>query len=72
MNFADFSLGTWHPEKGMYSVVEGIVKMAKKLGVRFNTSQNVETICVENGKATGVIANGVQIDADVVVSGCRL
>lgn len=69
MNFADFGLGTWHPEKGMYSVVEGMVKMAKELGVQFNTNQNVETICVENGKATGVIANGVQIDADVVVSG---
>ena len=69
MNFADFGLGTWHPEKGMYSVVEGMVKMAEELGVKFNTSQNVETICVENGKATGVIANGVQIDADVVVSG---
>ena len=69
MNFADFGLGTWHPEKGMYSVVEGMVKMAKELGVQFNTNQNVETICVENGKATGVIANGVQINADVVVSG---
>ena len=69
MNFADFGLGTWHPEKGMYSVVKGMVKMAKELGVQFNTNQNVETICVENGKATGVIANGVQIDADIVVSG---
>ena len=69
MNFADFGLGTWHPDKGMYSVVEGMVKMAKELGVQFSTGQNVETICVENGKATGVIANGVPIDADVVVSG---
>ncbi|MDG1091123.1 MAG: phytoene desaturase family protein [Flavobacteriaceae bacterium] len=69
MNFADFGLGTWHPEKGMYSVVEGMVQMAKELGVQFSTGQNVETICVENGKATGVIANGVPIDADVVVSG---
>jgi len=69
MNFADFGLGTWHPEKGMYSVVEGMVQMAKELGVQFSTGQNVDTICVENGKATGVIANGVPIDADVVVSG---
>ena len=68
MNFADFGLGTWHPEKGMYSVVEGMVKMAKELGVQFSTNQNIETICVENGTATGVIANGVQINADVVVS----
>ena len=69
MNFADFGLGTWHPEKGMYSVVEGMVKMAKELGVQFSTNQNVKTICVKNGTATGVIANGVQINADVVVSG---
>ena len=69
MNFADFGLGTWHPEKGMYSVVEGMVKMAKELGVEFTTRQNVEHICVENGKATGVIANGARLDADIVVSG---
>ena len=48
MNFADFGLGTWHPEKGMYSVVEGMVKMAKELGLQFTTNQNVETICFEN------------------------
>ena len=69
MNFADFGLGTWHPDKGMYSVVEGMVKMAKELGVQFNTSQTVEKICVEKGEAVGVIANGIRIKADVVVSG---
>ena len=69
MNFADFGLGTWHPDKGMYSVVEGMVKMAKELGVRFNTSQTVEKICVEKGEAVGVIANGIRIETDVVVSG---
>ena len=69
MNFADFGLGTWHPEKGMYSVVEGMVKMAKELRLQFSTNQNVETICAKNGTANGVIANGVQINADVVVSG---
>lgn len=69
MNFADFGLGTWHPDKGMYSVVEGMVKMAKELGVQFNTSQTVEKICVEKGEAVGVIANGIRIKADVVLSG---
>ena len=69
MNFADFGLGTWHPDKGMYSVVEGMVKLAKELGVQFNTSQTVEKICVEKGEAVGVIANGIRIEADVVVSG---
>ena len=69
MNFADFGLGTWHPDKGMYSVVKGMVKMAKELGVQFNTGQTVEKICVEKGEAVGVIANGIRIEADVVVSG---
>ena len=69
MNFADFGLGTWHPDKGMYIVVEGMVKMAKELGVQFNTGQTVEKICVEKGEAVGVIANGIRIEADVVVSG---
>jgi phytoene desaturase len=53
----------------MYSVVEGMVKMAKELGVHFKTNQTVEKICVENGKTTGVVANGKKIDSDVVVSG---
>ena len=33
MNFADFGLGTWHPNKGMYSVVEGIVEIGKELSL---------------------------------------
>ena len=61
--------GTWHPDKGMYSVVEGMVKMAEELGVEFTTSQTVEKICIEKGKATGVIANGIKHTADVVISG---
>jgi len=69
MNFADFGLGTWHPDKGMYSVVEGMVKMAKELGVQFKTNQTVEKICVVSGKTTGVVVNGKKINSDVVVSG---
>ena len=69
MNFADFGLGTWHPDKGMYSVVEGMVKLAKELGVNFHLEHEVEKITVEQGKATGIIANGKSITADVVISG---
>lgn len=58
MNFADFGLGTWHPDKGMYSVVEGMVKLAKELGVTFHLNENVEEILVENKKAVGIISNG--------------
>ena len=69
MNFADFGLGTWHPDKGMYSVVEGMVKLAKELGVHFALNQNVEEITVKNGKAVGIVANGEAYAADLVISG---
>ena len=69
MNFADFGLGTWHPDKGMYSVVEGMVKLAEEQGVVFHTNQNVEKINVANGKATGITINGKEHNADIVISG---
>ena len=69
MNFADFGLGTWHPDKGMYSVVEGMVKLAKELGITFHLNENVEEILVENKKAVGIISNGKKHKADIVISG---
>ena len=69
MNFADFGLGTWHPDKGMYSVVEGMVQLAKELGVTFHLNETVEEIIVENKKAVGIISNGKKYNADIVISG---
>ena len=69
MNFADFGLGTWHPDKGMYSVVEGMVQLAKELGVTFHLNETVQEIIVENKKAVGIISNGKKHQADVVISG---
>ena len=69
MNFADFGLGTWHPDKGMYSVVEGMVQLAKELGVTFHLNENVEEILVENKKAVGIISNGKTHKAAIVISG---
>ncbi|NAS32754.1 phytoene desaturase [Flavobacteriaceae bacterium R38] len=69
MNYADFGLGTWHPENGMYSVIEGISSLSTELGVTFKTETNVEKIVVDNNKTSGVIANGKKIDADIVLSG---
>ena len=69
MNFADFGLGTWHPQGGMYQVILGIQRLAESLGVKLNTQQNVEKILVENNKACGIIANGKKHEADIVLSG---
>ncbi len=70
MNFADFGLGTWHPENGMYSIVEAMVSLAESLGVTFHTNSAIDKINVDNtGTATGIQINGKQVQADVVLSG---
>ena len=69
MNYADFGLGTWHPNGGMYSVVEGMKQLAEELGVVFQTNSNVEKIIVNDGKVTGVKVNGSIVHSDIVLSG---
>ena len=70
MNYADFGLGTWHPEKGMYSIVMAMVDLAKSLGVKFYTNSEIEKICVDNdGRAKGIKINNKLEKADIVLSG---
>jgi phytoene desaturase len=69
MNYADFGLGTWHPEGGMFEVVKAFVSLATELGVTVKTNQNVQKIEVENGKTIGVTVDGLFMPADIVVSG---
>lgn len=69
MNFADFGLGTWHPQNGMYSVVLAMEKLAKELGVTIVTDANISKINVDNGTAKSLVVNGETIEADLIVSG---
>ena len=69
MNYADFGLGTFHPKKGMYAVIEGIKTLAEELGVTIKINQTVEQIVVSEGKANALTVNGEKIKADVVLSG---
>ena len=69
MNHADFGLGTWHPKKGMYSVIDGMKKLAEEMGVSFETNQSVEKIVVNQNTASGIVSNGEKKYCDVLVSG---
>ncbi|MFD1096592.1 phytoene desaturase family protein [Salegentibacter chungangensis] len=69
MNYADFGLGTWHPEGGMYSVIKGIKELAESLGVDFTTNASVEKINLHNKKATSITVNGKLVESDIVLSG---
>jgi phytoene desaturase len=72
MNYADIKLGTWYPEKGMYSIVKAMYDLAKELGVKFYFNHTVQHIKVENNAATTVFTetvNGekVTFQADAVI-----
>lgn len=69
MNYADFGMGTWHPQGGMYSVIEAICNLATELGVSIYTQHNVEKILVENNRATALVVNGESLPADIILSG---
>ena len=70
MNFADFGLGTWHPKGGMYKVVEGMVSLAKSLGVEFVTNAAVDKIVTDSNNAVKALqVNGEEIATDLVLSG---
>lgn len=69
MNYADFGYGTFHPQGGMFQVVDGMVQLAQDLGVKFQTSAPVEKILERDGNAYGVKINGEEILADIVLSG---
>ncbi|MBD0779214.1 phytoene desaturase [Maribacter sp. ANRC-HE7] len=69
MNFADFGLGTWHPEGGMYEIIKAMHALALELGVNFHVDSPVGKIRVTNGKTIGITVNDQDIDADFVLSG---
>lgn len=69
MNYADFKLGTWHPEGGMYKVIEGMINLAKSLGVQFQENTSISQIVVKNRKVIAVETNLGRFDCDLLVSG---
>ncbi len=69
MNYADIKGGTWYPEGGMYSVVEGMYKLAVELGVKFCFEEEVTGIEINDKKATTVTTNKNTYPVDAIISG---
>lgn len=70
MNYADIKLGTWYPEGGMYSVVNGMYQLALELGVTFHFNENVTQIKIDTATAKQVLTESNKVyNADVVVGG---
>lgn len=69
MNYADLKLGTWHPQGGMYKVVEGMQALAQSLGVKTITDSPVSKIDIINGKVKGVDSKSGYLECDILLSG---
>lgn len=73
MNYADIKLGTWYPQGGMYSIVNGMYNLAKELGVDFLFNHNVTSIETDKGLAKKVNVEKdntvTSFTADAVISG---
>ena len=68
MNYGDIKLGTWYPQGGMYKVVEGMVDLAKSLGVEFEYGNPVHKLDIQNREIKQVLLNSHGYTADVVVA----
>jgi len=60
--------GVWFTKGGMYSLVEALQKLFLEIGGKIKTNSEVTEILIQNGRASGIIANEKFIKADAVVS----
>lgn len=60
--------GSFYPAGGMISITHALYRLAEKKGVRFCLNTPVERIIHNEGVVQGVVANGENIPADIVVS----
>jgi len=68
MNFADIKLGTFYPDGGMFKVIEGMVDLAKSLGVEFYTNAEVKELKIKNRKIQSLVTTSGEFSADVVLN----
>jgi phytoene desaturase len=60
--------GTFYPTGGMINITNALFELAKKKGVQFHFNTPVRRINTQNGKANGIVVNGVSQGADVIIS----
>jgi phytoene desaturase len=64
----ELNQGTYYPKGGMISISNALYKLALKKGVHFYFSKPIERIILNDNKAAGVVVEGKNIFANVVVS----
>jgi phytoene desaturase len=67
MNYADWSLGTWYPQGGMYKIIEAMVTICKEQGVEIVTNANVRQILTKDNQVRGIRINDKEIPTDILI-----
>lgn len=67
--WVEIGYGAWYPEGGMYSIINGLVKLAEELGVAIHTGRRVTRINVKQKTVSAIVlADGEVVSCDHVVS----
>ncbi len=70
MNYADFQLGTWYPEGGMFKLFDALHQLALEKNVCFHLEEAVESIQVQGNSLSGLITKKGTYAMDYVVAAC--
>ncbi len=68
--YAEMAFGSWHPQGGLYAMVNALAKLAEKFGVEIRTGESVRKVGFSGGRVTTVDTerSGVLDTTGVVVA----
>lgn len=68
MNYGGYKLGTWYPMGGFSKVIDAMAEVAKKEGVKIYLNSAIDSIIINDKKATALSVNGKEIPFDTVIA----
>jgi diapolycopene oxygenase len=63
-----FRYDLWYVDGGLYGIALGLQRLMNELGITVRLNSEVSEVRKENGRVTGIVANGEFHAADIVVS----
>jgi len=68
MNYGGYKLGTWYPMGGFSKIIDAMADVAKEQGVQFHLNSTIDSIKINQNKATAVSVNGKDIEFDSIIA----
>jgi len=64
----ELAAGVWYPQGGIYRIAAALARLAAELGATIRTGARVEQIALTDGRAAGVVVDGMCRPADAVIA----